>query len=119
MGKLNLFDSLYCNKESRKVPLSPFVRKPGTGIKLGSVKAHPSWAKFFRRFPDVNAWIEANKSRMAGRLIDYPYDKQITYYSYTRRRKYFGWTFNVPPVHLKGYETYPNFTEWNNAQDKG
>jgi hypothetical protein len=100
-------------------PQTPFIGKSGTHkTRLGVVSAHPGWGKFFKRYPDIAAWVKSHPGQNAGRLLCQPSGK-ITYYSsaYGQGRTKFNWTFGPAPNYLPKFTTYTSFADWMQPQN--
>lgn len=108
-----------------KVPLCPYKRSSVGFSKSGvvSVKQHPSWTKWFKKYHSTKQWCKQHPSQVVGRLVgDSP--KDIIYYKYTKYTEYtkdaFNYTFALGQVPKRpipiGAVIYATFDEWNAAQ---
>ena len=109
------------------VPLSPY-RTPGVSVRIGlsgkvlgvSVKPHPAWAKFLKKYPTLGDWLKAHPGEVIGRLVGSP-PEDIVYYSVQtfRGKAHFDYTYRIGttpkrplPKDAIVYETYK---EWKEA----
>jgi len=103
-------------KKKMKVPMCE-NRKPSLTRGGLTVAAHPSHARWKKKYEDLAGWMAAHPGEPAGRTVSCP--ETVTYFSFRGvRRTEYHWTFSRygAPPRATVYETVE---EWKAARDEG